>query len=121
MSLSCGWPEGDGEGWFFEPAEEFSFMPFRTRRTRCCSCGAMLNSGDIVTAHRRFRYPRTEIEENIYGEYGEVPLANQHMCESCSDIYFSLDALGYGFTLGDDMHELLKEFQEIENARKVVV
>ncbi|WP_294346921.1 hypothetical protein [Prosthecochloris sp.] len=117
MSLTCGWPTGDYDSWFFEPAEEYSFMPYRTRRTRCCSCGSMLNSGDIVTEHICYRNARTAFEERIWGD--QVFLANKYLCESCSDIYFSLVELGYGFNLGDDMRDLLRDFQDIENARKV--
>ncbi len=77
----------------------------------------MLNSGDIVTEHICYRNARTAFEERIWGD--QVFLANKYLCESCSDIYFSLVELGYGFNLGDDMRDLLRDFQDIENARKV--
>ena len=43
------------------------------------------------------------------------------MCETCSDLYFSLLELGFCINLGDDMSELVKDYAEYyggKNAEK---
>ena len=115
MSLSCScpdWDEVDGFG-YYEPSDYSTYPEFK-RGKRCSSCQqVVLNSGDLCTKFQRFRYPRTEIEEKIYGEGNQIPLADWYMCEACSDQFFNLEALGFCVVLGDNMMELLEEYKEM--------
>lgn len=38
--------------------------------------------------------------------------------DDCSDIYFNLYALGYGFQMGDNMNDLLRDYIEERNFLK---
>ena len=64
------------------------------RRKRCSSCGELINIGECVAEFDCYRHPKTLVEENIYGECGEVPLANRYLCKSCSEAYFSMRKTG---------------------------
>ena len=41
------------------------------------------------------------------------------MCETCIDLYFSLEDLGFCFYLGDNMHDLVKDYADIYGSKKV--
>ena len=115
MTLSCDCdieyiPE-PGETTWYSP-REYSVLN-TTRRKRCVSCCTLINNGSVVAEIHRFKIPLYDVEINIYGEDGEIPLASHYMCEECSDIYFSIEELGYCFS-GWDMHKALKEYQQIK-------
>jgi hypothetical protein len=113
MSLYCEYPGSDGNfEWYFYTPDDYTLY-FGTRSTRCRSCNARITPFDIVTEYFRFRYPRTDVEERIYGESGEVELATWYHCERCSDIAFSLTELGFGFELSDSMDNLLQEYRQL--------
>lgn len=118
MSLSCSPHEWCGEeGWYYFPPEDYA--PLATKRSRkCCSCHERIPVGVLSTKFLRERCPRNDVEERIYGHAGEVPLAPWFMCERCSDLYFSLDELGFAIWLSDDMRELVKEYAEYVAGRR---
>lgn len=60
----------------------------------------------------RWRYPKNEIEDRIYGDGAEIPMSPYWMCEACGDQYFNLTALGFCVVPDDNMFELLKEYVE---------
>ena len=71
----------------------------------------MLNAGDIVTEHTRSRNARSDVELEIYGEGPEVPLATWYLCETCSDLWFSLRELGYEcISPSESMREMVAEY-----------
>ena len=115
MSLSCSCgdyePEPGDVTWW--PPEDFTVLT--TKRSRPChSCGSRIQPGSVCTETIRVKTPESEIEIRIYGEDSDdrgPPRASWWMCEACSDIYFSLDELGYCVEMGD-MHQLLTEYQE---------
>jgi len=113
MGLSCSCNEWDGEGAAWIPDDDYSIMPVRQKRCRCESCGNQINNWSIVLKFFRLRNPVSYVEENIYGEDGEVWLAPWYLCEECADLYFSLDELGYCANPYDSMHELVMEYAEM--------
>ena len=114
LSCTCDYDDYDGDGWFYYGPEDYTTL--QTKRSRkCCSCSTKINVGDIVTKFTRARNLNYgSIEEKIYGEGGEIYLADWFMCEECSDLYFSLKELGFCISLGyDSMQDLLKEYQDV--------
>ena len=103
MSIACHC-DYDGDGWWYLPPRDYATMPALPRRKRCCSCRALIEPGATVANVSRARSPRSDIEEDIYGD--EVPLANWWLCEACADVYFSLEELGYCIMLGDESGSL---------------
>jgi hypothetical protein len=94
------------------PPDDYTTLKTR-RRKRCCSCKTLIDVGAVCTEFNRYRHPAYDsIEEKIYGEGGEVPLASYYHCEKCADIYFSLDELGYCISIDEDMRQLAKEYAE---------
>jgi len=119
MSLSCECDTDDCAWYFIGPedaAENGGYAPLATKRSRkCCSCKARIAVGDLSVRFTRFKYAEWgTVEANIYGEGGEVPLAEWYMCERCGDLYLSITELGYCIDLGrDDMREIVKEYAEM--------
>lgn len=114
MSLSCSYNDYEAEPgmkcWYYP--EDYSKLE-TLRRKRCCSCGELIDKRSIVAKFVRYKVPENDIEINIYGEDGEVPLADHYMCERCADLYFSLEELGFYIQLGNDMRDLVKEYGEM--------
>lgn len=113
MGLMCEcdsdyYPE-PGEWYWDESPNDYSKLPFKKRK-RCCSCNELIDVGGVVTNHTRVRVPDTDIEIRIYSEDGGIPIASDWMCEKCSDLYFSLNELGYCVSPRDDMRELIKDY-----------
>jgi len=100
------------------PAEEQA--PLATKRSRkCCSCKAKINVGDMSLAFHRHRSPSGRcnyIEESIYGD--EVPLATWYMCETCGDLYFSLDELGFCCDISESLAAQIKEYRAEESIHR---
>lgn len=114
MSLSCDSGDFDSDGcdwWWIWHRDS---APLATKRGRkCCSCGDKINVGDMVSTVERFRGPNHDIEEKIYGD--EVSLAPWFLCETCGDLAFSLDELGFCFDLGgESLKDQIKEYREME-------
>ena len=112
MSLSCSCQEWDGDGWAFYGATDFKKFE-ASRRKRCCSCKVLIDIGTDALEFERFRYPISQIEEDIYGNGGEITLASYWMCEKCGEIYLNLDDLGFCVDITEKMSDLLKEYQEM--------
>jgi predicted RNA-binding Zn-ribbon protein involved in translation (DUF1610 family) len=110
MGLSCSCGEWEGEGiCYYHPSD---FTPLKTsKRKRCKSCGVLINIGDDCLKFDRMRSPASEVEINIYGEYGEVWLASHYQCEDCGCLYMALDELGFCLSPDDNMAEMLEEYQ----------
>jgi len=114
MSLSC-YCSDDGDWWYIPPHD---YSALATKRARKCrSCGARIAPGDLCTRHECYRTWTHEIEERIYGDDG-VPMPDAYLCERCSDLYYSLDELGYCYTMGDDLLALVREYGEMTAAAR---
>jgi len=113
--LSCDCYTDDAEWWYLPP-DDFSKLK-TTRRRRCASCNELINIGTDCLSFERYCYPRSDIEERIYGD--EVPLANKYLCEKCGEIYLNLTSLGYCYYLGDNLSDYLKEYWKLTNFKPV--
>lgn len=114
MSISCDcdidyYPEPGDVCWDY-PADYSQLET--SKRKRCCSCKTLIDVGAVVTRLLRYKVPETDVEIRIYGEE-EKPLAPHYMCETCSDIYFSISELGYCFS-GRDMRQVLEEYHQLK-------
>lgn len=110
LSCSSVYDDDSGDGWYYYPPHDFSTFR-RKKRKRCCSCGQFIEIGAQSVSFDRYRSSRSDIEERIYGD--EVSLADFFMCESCGEIYFNLSSIGYEIQLGDNMLNLLLEYQKM--------
>jgi hypothetical protein len=120
MPLSCGCGADYEPGMkVCYPGEDFE--PLQTsKRKRCQSCNELINIGDWSVRFAIFKVPEHEIEERIYGEDGEVPRAPRYLCEKCGEIYLNLTSVGFECVwVGEDMRELLKQYQETYNPPKL--
>jgi len=113
MGLTCDcdtdWYPEPGDWMWSDSVSDYMSLSGK-RRKRCCSCKELIDVGSLVTRHNRVRIPDTDIEVRIYGDDGEIPIAPDWMCERCSDLYLSLEELGYCISPRDDMRDLVKEY-----------
>jgi hypothetical protein len=114
MPLTCYCIHDNDYEWYYEPPQDYTTMPKRSRRVRCSSCKTLINPEDIVTEFPRERPTRGDIEEKIYGDL--MPISSMWMCEDCSDMYFNFRALGFQCLSPDEnMQDLLVEYRNITN------
>jgi len=106
ISCSCSDIEYDGDGWWYFNPNDYQPFPKKNKK-RCCSCKNHIANGHISTEFKRFRNPLNDVEERIYGD--EVPLASWWMCETCSDLYYSITEMGYCVTIGGNLKEEVKD------------
>jgi len=112
LTCSCNWdPEPGDECW--EDPEDYETLQTK-RRQRCCSCNVLIDVGSIVAKTRRYRIPSGDIECAIYGEGGEIGLADKFLCEGCADLFFSLKELGFCNWAGENQKELVAEYAEMQ-------
>ena len=114
MSLSCSCDTNDDAPWYYKQCGAGLDPLERKRGVRCKSCKTLTKPGAAVVEFRRFRYPKTEIEERIFGtDYDAVDLASWYLCETCGGLYLSLIELGFEcINIDDDMRELCTEYAE---------
>jgi len=113
MPLTCGCPD-DAE-WWYEPPRDFTILNTSCRK-RCASCGKLIDIGSECLKFHRWRDSKSDVEEAIHGD--TVHLAPYWMCEACGEQFLNLYALGYCIALGDNMMELLAEYQEMTGFKK---
>lgn len=113
MSLLCYYEGYPGDGWGFWKPEKFTMLNTKHRR-RCKSCGNLIDIGSMCVEIERFQFPQNEIQCRIYGDWDvEIDLASYWLCESCGEIWFNLEALGYCLDPEGDMRENLREYWEL--------
>ena len=105
MGLTCEC--GDDYDWFYTTPTDYSELA-TSKRKRCVSCNDLIDIGAVSVQFHSWRKPNHDIEESIYGD--EVPMASKYMCESCGDMYFNLEALGFCVNLGDSMKDLMSDY-----------
>lgn len=103
MSLSCECEYNDEPEWIWYKPNNYSIFNSDVIEP-CNSCGTDIITGDTCTKFRVFDCTEDGDDEET---------ASRYMCEECSDIYFSLDELGFCIGLGDDMHDLLADYHEL--------
>lgn len=111
MPLTCSCSDFDPENnWYYYSNSDYITLGTKRGR-RCCSCKNILKPGSICTEHDRARQTRSWVEERIYED--QVPMHSHYMCENCSDIFFNLTELGYCVIPGENMNDLLREYQRL--------
>ena len=117
MPLSCSCDFPDYPSWYVWAPHDYSEMPKFKRRKRCSSCGELIDAGSVVAKFKRTREPRSDIEESIYGEGDTIYLADQYLCETCADLFFSLQELGFECVMPtDNMRSLVREYAEMRES-----
>ncbi len=102
MSLSCECDYYDDYEYYFNPPKDFIKFE-QKRRERCCSCSELIEiSADCGV------FETYELDE--YGDKEIKP--DKFMCEGCAGLYFALEDLGFCMTLGDNMHNLVYEYNQ---------
>ena len=116
MGLSCTCPDYDDYdgGWFFYHPEDFSILKTKRGR-RCRSCGVLIKPGAECLSFSRFRHPNHDIEENIYGEGGEIGMAKWYHCARCGEMWLNLSEYKYCVPIDENVFDLLKEHWEMHN------
>lgn len=110
MGISCACDYGlDDCSWYYEVHDEAKVYDWKRAR-KCCSCKAKLRPGTKAHCINRWRAPVSEVEENIYGEGGEVYLADWWFCERCYAIYAAFERVKVCVDLTSDLREDLAEF-----------
>lgn len=111
LSCSCDYEPDPGDTVY---GDVLDYAPLATKRSRkCCSCGERIAVGDTCCEVLRFRIPKFDVEVNIYGEDGEIPIPPVYMCERCADLAFSLEELGYCFQPWEDQRELVADYADM--------
>lgn len=113
LSCECDWDDPD---WWYDDSRPVE--PLATKRSRrCVSCNDRIKVGDDCKEFTRWRHARYDtIEERIYGEGGEVPMASWYLCDRCAGLYESLDDLGFCGLLGEkhDLRETCREYADMQ-------
>ena len=119
MSLSCrcdlGWYPEPGDV-FVSGQSDFKKMLFISRRKKCCSCKEIIQPNDTVLEFYMSKIPCDDVEIAIYGEEGEINRASLFMCESCSDIFLSLEEIGYCPQVNVNQRRLLQEHLDMRGS-----
>lgn len=116
MPLTCDCDYDGDFAWYYGNG---NFGTLTTKRSRKCrSCSKRISVGEPVMEFDRWRQPENDIEERIYGDDGEMPLASYYLCEPCSDLYSSLEELGYCVSPDEDQRALVKEYAELHRQAK---
>jgi hypothetical protein len=108
MSISCDCGGGDYD-WYYNAPTEYSKLE-ANRRQRCYSCRELIDLGADVGKFSNWRTPKWDVEIEIYGEDGEIPMADTYMCETCTGLYWAVTELGFCVSLekGESMANLAK-------------
>ncbi len=119
LSCDCNYDfdESDFGEWYDFP-EDFSRLE-TIRRRRCRSCNDLIDVGSLVCEFPRWRWPRDDVEEAIFGIGCELRLASIYYCEACGEIFLNLSAIGYCMELNDSMTDCMKKYQEIVKQKKL--
>ena len=110
MPLSCDCSDWDDEGIGWWKPDEFKVLETKKRK-RCKSCRRLISIGENVIEFERFHYPQHDIEERIWGDGAEIPMASWFLCEHCGEIFLNLDDLNYCVRPDENMNLLLEEYQ----------
>jgi len=117
MPLTCSCDFDSEYDWYYISPNDYTVFSGK-RRKRRTSCRELINFDESVASFSCYRPARDEIEERIYGEDGEIDIADKILCEKCSDIYFSLRELGFEcISPKENMYELAKEHRNTYSQR----
>ena len=107
MSLTCSCR--DDYDWYYIPPQFYCIFDHEWRK-RCCSCHHFIKIGSYAGKFESFKFDESGKRENLNPNW---------MCETCTDIFFTLEELGYCIVLKDNMKDLLKQYHaQKERKRK---
>jgi hypothetical protein len=116
MPLSCSCDYDGGVAWHYYPPGDYTPARASGARRRCSSCKTLIQYCEPTAVFECSRPAQSDIEEMIYGEGEEIPIADKRLCERCADLYFSFVELGYECIAPDEnMIDLAKEYGETHN------
>jgi len=109
MSISCSCDvDREDAAWFW--IKDDACTQLKTKRSRkCCSCKTKLNPGDMALIIERWRRPDSEVEDRIYGEDGEIKLADWHSCPYCASIANIVSKHGACYDISSDIQDQIIE------------
>jgi hypothetical protein len=110
LSCDCDFDPYDCAWYWYEM--DLMDMEAFARRKRCKCCGELINPGEEVFRFLRYRVPRSDIEESIYGD--EVPLAPGYTCEICSGLITAVRDLGFCWDFGESLKSQIADYREME-------
>lgn len=120
MSISCEC-DFDGDGWVYHHAVPLDFKPLATKRAhRCCSCHALVKPGAEIVELERYRNARNDIEERIYGEGCDVPMASWILCEECGGLFMAIHDLDVCWIAGTNIKDDVREWAEAQRYYKKI-
>lgn len=112
MPLLCSCDFIDDCDWYYTPPADYSIFEALVRK-RCSSCKSLIDIGATIARFEITRPPKTWVEEKIYGEDGDIYMADKLLCEKCADLYFSFRELGFNCVAPDeDMLDLAKLYSQ---------
>jgi len=118
MGLSCSCDfEFDGDGWFWTCNDKFTLFKHK-RRKRCCSCNELISIDSECVELERFRWAKDDIEISIYGDCEDIPIASWYLCDQCGEHFLNLTYLGYCYNIGDNVMDMLDEYQKLTGFKK---
>lgn len=116
LSCACE-PDDNYEGPVYFIPSNYSELKTKKRK-RCVSCNSLIDINSKCAIFEIRRLPNSYIEERIYGEGHDVPMASKYMCECCADIFFNLYELGFCIDINDNMNDLLEEYKKMKKESK---
>lgn len=114
MSISCEC-DFDGDGWVYTHTVPLDFKPLATKRAhRCCSCKRLVRPGEDIVELERYRPARCDIEERIYGEGIDVPMASWILCEECGGLFMAIHDLDICWIAGTNIKDDIRDWAEAQ-------
>lgn len=100
MPLSCDC--SDDHDWYYSSPDDYTTLDTK-RRKRCVSCCEFIELKSICLKFYCYSIDEDSVEK---------PLEYLYMCETCGDLFYSLEDLGFCLNMGEDMRELVKDYHD---------
>ncbi len=118
MPLSCDCDNDGDYDWFYIVPRDYSTLATK-RRKRCSSCKKLIDIGAVIAEFDCYRPPKDDVEDRIYGEDGEIPIASKYLCEPCADLWYSFRELGFDcIDPTENMNNLARQYAELRSSNE---
>lgn len=119
LTCECGDYEPEPGHIVYEYKRDYSALnSIKSKRCVAGGCESRIRPGDTCVEIFRAKVPEHDVEIAIYGECGEVPMASHYLCEKCADIFLTLDELGFCVNPYDNMHDLVRDYNEMRKFKR---
>lgn len=107
MSISCSCGDGSGDyAYMYMLPNPLDFKPLvHYRACRCTACKKLVKVGDDCITFERMRTAKNRIEERIYGEGYDVPLADGVLCEECGGLVMALQEVNLCYSIDEPLKQ----------------